>query len=370
MSLLFTPFRLGPVDLPNRVVIAPMCQYSVEHGNASDWHLMHLGQLAMSGAGLLILEATAVLPEGRITAGDLGLWSDENEAALGRVLNAVRQYSNMPLGIQLSHAGRKASSDVPWRGGQLVLPESGGWQPQGPSAMAHRPEEPPPHALSVDELHAIRSAFVAAAQRAVRLGLQVIELHAAHGYLLHQCLSPLANQRSDAYGGSLAGRMRFPLEVFEAVRAAVPAHVAVGVRLSATDWVEGGWDLDQSQVLARELQALGCDFLHVSSGGVSPLQRIPVGPGYQVHLAQALRQVVSMPVLAVGLITEAQQAEAILQAGQADLIALARAMLYNPRWVWHAAAELGASVQAPPQYWRCQPSQFPQLFEGMRFGQR
>ena len=370
MSLLFTPFQLGPLALPNRVVIAPMCQYSVVDGNAADWHLMHLGQMAMSGAGLLILEATAVLPEGRITAGDLGLWSDANEAALARVLQAVRAVSAMPIGIQLSHAGRKASSDVPWRGGQLVPPAAGGWLPQGPSALPHRPEEPAPAVLTVDQLQTIKAAFVASAQRAVRLGLQAIELHAAHGYLLHQCLSPLANQRQDAYGGSLEARMRFPLEVFEAVRAAVPDHVAVGVRLSATDWVDGGWDLAQSEVFARQLQAMGCSFLHVSSGGVSPLQRIPVGPGYQVHLAQALRLVVDMPVLAVGLITEAQQAEAILQAGQADLIALARAMLYNPRWVWHAAAALGASVQAPPPYWRCQPSQYPQLFQGMAFGQR
>jgi 2,4-dienoyl-CoA reductase-like NADH-dependent reductase (Old Yellow Enzyme family) len=370
MSLLFNPCHLGPLLLPNRVVIAPMCQYSAEDGNAGDWHLMHLGSLAVSGAGLLILEATAVLPEGRISAGDLGLWSDSNEAALDRVLRALRAVSNMPLAIQLSHAGRKASSDVPWRGGGLVLPQSGGWRPLGPSALAHGPDEPPPLALAEADLDAVKAAFVQSAMRAARLGFDAIELHAAHGYLLHQFLSPLSNQRQDGYGGSLEARMRFPLEVFESVREAVPDTCAVGVRLSATDWVDGGWTLAESEVFARELEQMGCSYLHVSSGGVSPLQRIPVGPGYQVPLAAALRKQVQMPVITVGMIDDPHQAEQILQDGHADLIALARAMLYNPRWPWHAAAALGAQVEAPAPYWRCQPRQYPGLFKGMSFGQR
>ena len=370
MSTLFSPLPIGPLTLANRIVIAPMCQYSAEDGLANDWHLVHLGQLALSGAGLLIIEATAVEANGRITPGCLGLWSDATEAALARVLASVRRHSAMPLAIQLAHAGRKASSEVPWRGGQLIARDQGGWWPEAPSALPHADGEAAPQALDEAGLARIRQAFVDSARRAHRLGLQAIELHAAHGYLLHQFLSPLANQRSDGYGGSAIQRMRYPLEVFDAVRAAVPASMAVGVRMSATDWVDGGLDLDQSTAFARALAARGCSFLHVSSGGVSPRQKIPLGPGYQVHLAERLRAEVGMPTFAVGLITEPRQAEAIIANGQADAVALARAMLFNPHWPWQAAAELGAQVVAPPQYWRSQPRGLNNLFGDARIGQR
>lgn len=367
---LFSPIRLGDVELANRIVVAPMCQYSADQGCATDWHLMHLGQLAISGAGLLLLEATAVQPEGRITPQDLGLWNDANEAALARVLRAVRAHAPTPIGVQLSHAGRKASSRVPWEGGALLSPQDGGWECLAPSALPHAEGEAAPRALDAAGLARIRDAFVAAARRAERLGLQVVELHAAHGYLLHQFLSPLANRRDDAYGGSPENRMRYVLEVFDAVRAAVSSRVAVGVRLSATDWVEGGWDLESSVALCQALDARGCAYVHVSSGGVSPLQAIAIGPGYQVGFAERIRGEVRMPVIAVGLITQPSQAEAIVAEGRADLVALARAMLYDPRWPWHAAAELGASVVAPPQYWRCQPSSHKTLFGTTRIGQR
>ena len=361
MSLLFSPYTLGPLSLPNRTVIAPMCQYSAHEGEATDWHLIHLGHLALSGAGLLIIEATAVEPEGRITHADLGLWSDATEQALARVLASLRRHSRMPLAIQLAHAGRKASSQVPWEGGQQIAPAQGGWQPFAPSPLPHAPGELPPQALDDEGLARVRQAFVDAALRARRLGLDAIEIHMAHGYLLHEFLSPLSNQRSDAHGGSLENRMRFPLLVFEALRAAVPG-LALGVRLSATDWVDGGWDIAQSIAFGHALRERGCDFLHVSSGGVSPLQKIPVAPGYQVPLAQALRAQVGLPTIAVGLITEPQQAEAIVRDGQADLVALARGMLFDPRWPWHAAAALGGQVEAPPQYWRSQPRGLAELF--------
>jgi 2,4-dienoyl-CoA reductase-like NADH-dependent reductase (Old Yellow Enzyme family) len=289
MSQLFSPYSLGSVTLPNRVVIAPMCQYSAVNGEANDWHLMHLGNLAMSGAGLLIIEATAVEPASRISPADLGLWSDATEAALARVLQAIRQYSAMPIAIQLAHAGRKASTAAPWDGGGLVDAEHGGWPTVAPSALAFMPDDPAPTALDAAGLQRILQAFVSAAQRAHKLGLDAIEIHAAHGYLLHQFLSPLSNQRKDQYGGSLENRMRFPLAVFEAMRAAVPAEMPIGVRISATDWVDAGWDLAQSVAFSQALQARGCAFIHVSSGGLSPLQKIPVGPNYQVPLAASIR---------------------------------------------------------------------------------
>ncbi|MDO9285685.1 MAG: NADH:flavin oxidoreductase/NADH oxidase [Aquabacterium sp.] len=370
MSPLFSPLTLGPLTLPNRIVIAPMCQYSAQDGCATDWHLIHLGQLSLSGAGLLILEATAVTPDGRITPGCLGLYDDACEAALARVLQALRAYSPMPLAIQLSHAGRKASSHAPWDGGQLIPADQGGWPTLAPSALPHAEGETPPEALDEAGLQRMLDGFVDAAQRAHRLGLQAIELHAAHGYLLHQFLSPIANQRGDDFGGSLANRMRFPLAVFDAVRAAVPAGMALGLRLSATDWVDGGWDIAQSVVLAQALRARGADFIHVSSGGVSARQQIPIGPGYQVALAERIRRESGLPTLAVGLITEARQAEAIVASGQADAVAIARGILYDPHWPWHAAAELGAQVQAPRQYWRSQPRGMSNLFGDIHIGMR
>lgn len=370
---LFSPWRLGPLELPNRIVIAPMCQYSADDGSATDWHLIHLGHLALSGAALLILEATAVERQGRITPGCLGLYSGENEAALARVLAALRAHAGgMPLAIQLAHAGRKASSRVPWQGGaQLPLREPRSWRAVAPSAWPHIEGEDAPDALDDGGLARVRDAFVQAARRAARLGFDGIELHAAHGYLMHQFLSPIANRRNDAYGGSLDNRMRFPLEVFSALRESFPAERPLWVRLSATDWVSGsGWDVDDAVVFASALAARGCAAIHVSSGGVSSAQKIPLGPGYQVGLAARVKAAVGLPTIAVGLITEAQQAEDIIASGQADAVALARAMLYDPRWPWHAAAQLGASVKAPPQYWRSQPREFNALFDGLRFGAR
>jgi 2,4-dienoyl-CoA reductase-like NADH-dependent reductase (Old Yellow Enzyme family) len=371
MSTLFSPIKLGPLELANRIAIAPMCQYSAENGFATDWHMIHLGHLALSGAGILILEATAVTEEGRITYGDLGLWSDEHAAALEPVINAVRKYSPIKIGIQLSHAGRKASSEKPWLGGANIPPgHANGWQTVAPSSVPHAPGEPVPLALDAAGLQRVKDGFVASARRADALGLDAIELHGAHGYLLHQFLSPLSNQRTDDYGGSLENRIRFPLEVFDAVRAAVSPEMVVGMRISASDWVEGGWNLEQSIVLAGELERRGCQFIHVSSGGLSPQQKIPVGPGYQIEFAAKIKARTSMPTIGVGLITEPKQAETIVQTGQADMVALARAMLYDPRWPWHAAAELGATVSAPPQYWRSQPHEFKHLFGDTRLGQR
>ncbi|WP_036170669.1 NADH:flavin oxidoreductase/NADH oxidase [Massilia sp. 9096] len=371
MSMLFSPIKLGPLELANRIAIAPMCQYSAEGGFPTDWHMIHLGHLALSGAGLLILEATAVTEEGRITYGDLGLWSDEHAAELEPIINAMRKYAPIKIGVQLAHAGRKASSEKPWLGGaNIPVDHENGWQTVAPSPLPHADGETVPEALDAAGLQRVKEGFVAAARRADALGLDLIELHGAHGYLLHQFLSPLSNQRTDQYGGSLENRMRFPLEVFEAVRAAVSGEMVVGMRISASDWVEGGWDIEQSVAFAKELDKLGCQFMHVSSGGLSPEQKIPVGPGYQIEFATRIKQVVQMPTIGVGLITEARQAETIIQTGQADMVALARAMLYDPRWPWHAAAELGATVSAPPQYWRSQPHEFKNLFGDTRLGQR
>jgi 2,4-dienoyl-CoA reductase-like NADH-dependent reductase (Old Yellow Enzyme family) len=360
---LFHPIRIRNLELSNRIVIAPMCQYSAENGCMNDWHLIHLGQLALSGAALLTIEATAVSPEARITYADVGLYNDETEAAMRRVLEGIRRWSNVPIAIQLNHAGRKASTQVPWASGsQLAAGQLHGWQVEAPSAIPFTDGYQTPTALDADGLVRVRDAFVAAAKRAARLGIDAVQLHAAHGYLLHQFLSPLSNHRTDAYGGSLENRMRFPLEVFDAVRAAFPADKAVTVRVSATDWVEGGLDAEQIIAFAKSLDARGCDAIHVSSGGLHPAQKIPVGPSYQVPLARAVKAAVKMPVVAVGLITEAAQAEAIVATGDADMIALARTILFDPRWPWHAAAELGALIRAPKQYLRSQPSRFKHLF--------
>ena len=372
-SALFSPIRLGQLELANRIVVSPMCQYSAVDGSAQDWHLMHLGQLAISGAGMLVIEATAVSAEGRITPGCLGLYSDANEAALARVLAAVRPHATIPIAMQIGHAGRKASSREPWNGGMLIpMGEPGSWMPAGPSALSHMPGEAPVHAMSVVEIRAVVAEFAATAQRAERLGIDALELHGAHGYLLHSFLSPVANQRTDAYGGSTENRMRLILEVFDAVRAVWPARKPLGVRLSASDWVEGGWDVEQSIVLARALHTRGCNWLDCSSGGVAPaLQKIKLGPGYQVPFAEAIRKAVpGLPIMAVGLITDPQQAETIIASGQADMVALARALLYNPRWPWHAAAALGATISAPKQYWRCAPREFSDVLGQVKTGQR
>jgi 2,4-dienoyl-CoA reductase-like NADH-dependent reductase (Old Yellow Enzyme family) len=370
MSALFAPIALRSLALPNRIAVSPMCQYSAEGGKANDWHMIHIGSLALSGAGTFCIEATAVERDGRITPGCLGLWDDATEAALVPVLAAVRRHSPIAVAMQIAHAGRKGSSHVPWKGGRLIPAAEGGWTTEAPSAVAHKPGETAPRALDNAGLDRIREAFAATAKRAARLGIDAIEIHAAHGYLLHQFLSPLANQRTDQYGGPLENRLRYPLEVFDAVRAAFPAEKPVGVKVSATDWVEGGWDLAQTIQFAKALKARGIDWITASSGGVSPGQKIPLGPGYQVPFAEAIKAATGVTAIAVGLITEARQAEDLVESGKADMVALARAMLYDPRWPWHAAAELGATVTAPPQYWRSAPHRHKELFGEIVSGQR
>ena len=348
-----------------------MCQYSAVDGCATDWHFVHWGQLLMSGAGLFTIEATAVTGDGRITPGCLGLYDDACEAALTRTLDrARRQCPPIAVGMQLAHAGRKGSSRVPWEGGQLIPLDAGGWMPVAPSALPHAPHEEPPAALDARGLAAIRDAFVASARRADRAGIDALELHMAHGYLLHEFLSPIANARTDAYGGSFDRRIAFPLEVFDAVRGAWPVARPLGVRLSCTDWVDGGFTLDASIEFARRLVARGCDWIDASSGGVSPAQKIPLGPGYQVPLSRAIRHATGARTMAVGLITTPAQAQEIVASGDADLVAMARGFLWDPRWVWHAAAVLGAPVVPPPQYLRSAPRDAASVFTGAKIGQR
>ncbi|MEI2416033.1 NADH:flavin oxidoreductase/NADH oxidase [Orrella sp. JC864] len=359
MSQLFSPIAIGPHTLPNRIAIAPMCQYSANDGSATDWHMMHLGTLAASGAALLVLEATAVERRGRISHGCLGLYSDDNELALQRVVAACRRYGTARLGVQLAHAGRKGSSHVPWQGGGPLEPEHDAWQTLAPEADDGGRGGPAPHAATQADLDRVREAFVQAARRAERLGLEVIEVHCAHGYLMHEFLSALSNRRTDGYGGDLAGRMRFPLEVFEAVRAAVGPQVAVGARITGSDWLEGGIDEREAGLFAAELEKRGCAYVDVTSGGLLPAS-IPVGPGYQVPLAAAVKRAVQgMPVRAVGMIVAPAQAEAIIAEGHADMVALARAMLDNPHWPYEAARQLQGSVEYPPQYQRAQPAAWP-----------
>ncbi|MEJ8574292.1 NADH:flavin oxidoreductase/NADH oxidase [Microbaculum marinum] len=369
-SQLFSPVQLGSLALENRVVISPMCQYSAVDGSATDWHLIHLGNLSLSGAALLMTEATAVEAVGRITPGDLGLYSDDNEAALRRTLEGIRRNSEIPIGIQIAHAGRKASSAAPWNGGQLVPAGEGGWRPLGPSAVPIHPGEPAPDVLDHAAIERIRDAFVATARRAIRLGFDAAELHFAHGYLVHSFLSPISNRRDDRYGGSFENRTRLALEVFDAVRAAWPHDRPLGVRISSSDWIEGGWNVEQSVELVHMLKQRGCDWLDASSGGISPDQKITIGPGYQVPFARTIRKETGITTLAVGLITEPRQAEEIVAAGDADLIGLARTVLWDPRWPWHAAAVLGGQVRAAPQYWRCEPRGVRDVFRDTEFGMR
>jgi 2,4-dienoyl-CoA reductase-like NADH-dependent reductase (Old Yellow Enzyme family) len=370
MSALFSPIKLRDLALPNRIMVAPMCQYSAENGAANDWHFTHMNTMALSGAAMFCIEATHVEPIGRITPGCLGLYNDATEAALKPILASIRKHSKAAVAMQLAHAGRKGSSHQPWKGGQQIPLADGGWQTVAPSAVPHKEGETAPLALDSADMARITEAFVSAAKRAERLGIDALELHFAHGYLTHEFLSPIANKRTDQYGGSLQNRMRYPLEVFDAVRAAFPDNKPVGVKVSATDWVEGGWDLAQTIELAQELKKRGVDWIDASSGGVSPLQKIPLSPGYQVPLAQGIKEATGLTTMAVGLITQAKQAEEILISGKADMVALARGMLYDPRWAWHAAAELGGHVDAPPQYWRSQPSTQKELFGATTFGAR
>jgi len=355
-SALFSSARLRGLALDNRIVVSPMCQYSAEDGSATDWHMMHLGSLSNSGADLLIIEATGVEPEGRITHGCLGLYSDENEQALKRVVDACRRFGSAKIGIQLGHAGRKASCKRPWesKGASDPLADNA-WETKAPSAIPFADGWHVPTALTPEGFDKLIEAFVAATRRADRIGLDLIEIHGAHGYLLHQFLSPLSNKRGDAWGGSLENRMRFPLEVFKAMRAAWPETKPLGMRISAVDWVEGGLTIEDTITFACRLKDLGCDFIDVSSGGNHPAQRIQIGPGYQVPFAEQIKKAVGIPVMAVGLITDAQQAEMIVSERRADFVAIARALLDDPHWAWRAAYRLGTEPKWPNQYRRVGP---------------
>jgi 2,4-dienoyl-CoA reductase-like NADH-dependent reductase (Old Yellow Enzyme family) len=358
-SALFTPIHLRGLTLANRIVVSPMCQYSADDGSATQWHMQHLGSLVHGGVGLVVIEATGVDREGRITHGCLGLYSDENEAALARVVEGCRRFSPTPIGIQLAHAGRKASSARPWEGGGALTPDRQPWTTVAPSAVAFAPGWHTPQALTPAALDRIVQSFVAATRRAQRLGLDLVELHCAHGYLMHEFLSPIANRRDDEYGGSIANRMRLPLKVFAAMRAAWPAQKPMGVRLSSTDWVEGGWTIEDAVIFARALKECGCDFVCASGGGIAGGVRVPTEPGYMVGFAERIRREVQIATRAVGLIVTPRQAEAIVEGGQADMVALARAVLDDPRWGWHAADALGTSAPSPPQYERARAKLWP-----------
>lgn len=355
-SLLFSPLRLGGLTLSNRIVVAPMAQYSADtEGRATSWHLMHIGNMAVSGVSLVMMEATAVEPEGRISLRCPGLWNDAQMESLKTVVDFCKLHGAARIGIQLAHSGRKGSITAPWEKQRVIPSEEGGWQPVSCSSREF-PGRPAPRVLDAAALGRLKDAYVAAARRADGAGFDALELHCAHGYLLHSFLSPLINDRCDRYGGDIEGRMRFPLEVFDAMREAWPTAKAVGVRVSGTDWIDGGWTLDDSVVFASALKARGCDYVSASSGGTLPSQVIPVGPSYQVFLAEGIRKRAGIPVVAAGIINQASQAEGILQAGSADLVAIGRGLTYDPRWAWHAAAELGESVYFPPQYARSHPS--------------
>ncbi|MBI1424252.1 MAG: oxidoreductase [Gammaproteobacteria bacterium] len=351
MSQLFTPLSIGDITFRNRVFVSPMCQYSSLNGMPTDWHLVHLGSRAVGGAGMVMVEATAVTPEGRISSADSGIWSDAHAEAFVRITRFIREHGAVPA-MQLAHAGRKASTDVPWRGGGPVGLDAGGWVTLAPSAIPFAGNFPPPSELSLSELDDVIAAFVAAAQRARAAGFECIEIHMAHGYLLHEFLSPLANQREDDYGGSLENRMRLPLRVATAVRQEWPANLPLLVRISATDWVEGGWDLEQSVELSRHLKDIGMDLIDCSTGGVVPNAVIPAGPGFQTPFAERIRREVGIATGAVGLITSPQQAEHILRTGQADAVFLARELLRDPYWPLHAARALHTDVPWPVQYER------------------
>lgn len=354
-SRLFAPLALRGMTVPNRITVAPMCMYRATEGVPSHWHVTHLGQFAIGGAGLIIAEATGVLPEGRITPGCPGLWNDAQETAWAKVVEFIHAESPAKIGIQLAHAGRKASTLPPWEGAGPAQGDAA-WQTVGPADVPYLPSWPAPRAMTEADIAQVVAAFADAARRAVRAGFDLIEIHAAHGYLLHQFLSPLTNTRNDAYGGSLEGRMRFPLEVFRAVRAAVPDDMPVILRLSATDWVEGGWDVAEAVTFSAALRDLGCDMIDVSSGGLDNRQTIITGPGYQVEFARRIRAEAGIPTMAVGQITEPHQAETILAGGQADMIAIARGMLWNPHWAWHAALALNEEISLHASYARSHPA--------------
>jgi 2,4-dienoyl-CoA reductase-like NADH-dependent reductase (Old Yellow Enzyme family) len=347
-SVLFSPLTMRGLTLPNRVVVSPMCQYNSTNGSANDWHLMHLGNMSLGAAGLVMCEMTDVNPQGRISPKCAGMWSDDNEAALKRVHDFCRQYGVAKLGVQLAHAGRKGPTTPPAAGGKPILEGPDAWTPEAPSAIPYDTGWPVPHAMTKDDIKRCIGEFAAAAKRVDRIGYDVIELHGAHGYLAHQFLSPLSNQRIDEYGGSLENRMRFAIEMF--------------MRVSATDWVDGGWTPEETVVLAKELKKRGMDYMDVSSGGLSPQQKIPLSPGYQVPFAEKVKKESGIITMTVGLIAGYQQAEDIVASGKADLICLARAAIWDPRWAWHAAEELGAETPYAPKTMAGHPKLRPQLF--------
>ncbi len=376
MAKLFSKFTIpspsNGLILANRVVVAPMCQYSAQDGNATDWHLFHWSNMLNSGAGVFIVEATAVNPSGRITPHCLGLYNDSTQKSLSDKLIRARNLApRMPVFIQLAHAGRKASSASPWSGGQLLELTNGGWPTVSSSAIPHLPGERKPHQLTQLEIDNITADFVQAAKRINNIGcVDGIELHAAHGYLLHQFLSPISNKRGDAYGGSLENRLRFVTEIFTGIRDVWKG--VLGVRISATDWVEGGWDIEDSIKLVKRLKELGCDYIHVSSAGISPLQKISLGPNYQIPFAKIIKQQTNIPTIAVGLITDPLQAQEIIHKEEADCVALARAFLWNPRWAWQAANTLREKgvIESSSQYWRCVPRDASDIFADIKLGQR
>ncbi len=359
MSKLFSPIKLAGLELANRIVVAPMCQYSAADGSATDWHMTHLGMLSNSGAALVVVEATHVERHGRITHGCHGLYSDDNEDAIRRVLLHCRRIGSAKFGIQLAHSGRKGSSQRPWEGAKGLKSNEDPWETVAPSAIAYGNEWPAPREASHEDIARIREAFVTSAKRAVAIGFDSVELHLAHGYLLHTFLSPVSNQRKDEFGGSLENRMRFPLEVVRAVRAVVPKSIPLGARISASDWMEGGWTLDDSIVLCRALKSEGLDFICTSSGGIRADTRTPHEVDNNATLSEKIRREAGVVTRAVGQITQPQQAEDILGKGQADQIAIARGFLDDPHWAWHAAKALDAEVKRPNQYLRAGPPFWP-----------
>lgn len=351
MALLFEPLQIRSITLQNRITVAPMCQYSADDGFANDWHVVHLGSRAVGGAALIILEATAVTPEGRITPKDLGIWKDEHIAGLKRITTFLESFGAVP-GIQLAHAGRKASSHIPWEGGEPLKPEEGAWTTLGPSAIPFKEDSPPPVEMTKEQIAKLIQDFKTAAQRALQAGFKVIEIHGAHGYLLHEFFSPLSNHRTDEYGGSFENRIRLLVEVTEAIREVWPEDYPLFVRISATDWVEGGWTVDNSIALTKILKTKGVDLIDCSTGGNSTGVRIPLVPMYQVPFSEQVKKGAGIMTGAVGLITTPQQCEQILQEQQADLIMLARQMLRDPYFPLHAAKVLGVDVPWPSQYLR------------------
>lgn len=358
MPSLFDPLIIRGLRVPNRIVVSPMCQYSSVDGFANDWHLVHLASRAVGGAGIVFTEAAAVTPEGRITPQDLGIWKDAHASELSRIARFVEGQGSVPA-VQLAHAGRKASTTRPWEGSTGITQSNGGWEPVAPSPIPFSHALLQPHELSVDEIRCLSLAFAAAAERAFEAGFRLIEIHAAHGYLFHEFYSPLSNTRQDAYGGSFENRTRFLRETIEKVRSKWPAELPVFVRISCTDWVEGGWDIEQSIELARQLKSLEVDLIDCSSGGNISTAKIPLGPGYQTPFAARIRSEAGIMTAAVGLITSPLQAEHILRTGQADLVLLAREMLRDPYWPLRAARELSVPVPYPVQYVRAGPPGSP-----------